>query len=222
MASGGSVIGLVYNGGVFMASDTLLSYGSLAKWPNIPRSKILGKYTAVCASGDFADFQAVTADLQTVLTRDALLEDGVEMGPQEVFSYLHRTMYSKRCDFEPAMCQFVVCGSDANGESFLGVVDDIGTRWTDKCVGTGYGAHIAIPLLRRAVDNAPNGLLSRDQALSVIKDCMRGIFYRECRAINKIQIVECTKGKVHISEPEVQDTNWSFSGFAFEKTAIIR
>ncbi|CAJ1023101.1 Proteasome subunit, putative, partial [Leishmania lindenbergi] len=45
MASGGSIVAIKYNGGVLMAADTLLSYGSLAKWPNIPRIKLLGGHS---------------------------------------------------------------------------------------------------------------------------------------------------------------------------------
>ena len=220
MASGGSVVAVEYDGGVLLAADTLLSYGSLAKWPNIPRIKIMGEYSAVCATGDYADFQEVTKDLQQSINADALLEDGVSMMPNELFCALHRTMYTKRCDFEPALCQFVLIGN-SEGKNFLGGVDDIGPRWTDKCVATGYGAHIAIPLLRKALDKK-GGQLTRDEALQVLTDCMRLIFYRECRAINKFQIADAANGRVQISEPTEVDTKWDFAGFAFEKTAIIR
>jgi 20S proteasome alpha/beta subunit len=221
MASGGSVIGVKYDGGVLIASDTLLSYGSLAKWPNIPRIKIIGSSSAVCASGDYADFQEVTKQLQARIQEDAIDGNTLEMNSWELFSTLHRFMYSKRCDFEPALCQFVFMGSDETGKTILAGVDDIGTKWEADCVGTGYGAHIALPLLRKALDSK-NGKLTRAEALSVIQDCLRIIFYRECRAINKFQVADASNGKVIISEPFSVETQWDFEGFAFEKTAIIR
>lgn len=214
------MIGVKYDGGVLLASDTLLSYGSLAKWPNIPRIVILGQFCAVAATGDYADFQDVTAGLQEEIQSELIADDGISMGPKELFSLLHRRMYRKRCDFEPALCQFVFIGSRA-GEVLLGAVDDIGTKWVDDCVATGYGAHMCIPLLRKALE-VKNGKLTRDEALAVVQDCLRLIFYRECRAINKFQIAEASNDRVTISDPFSVDTNWTLEGFSFEKTAIIR
>lgn len=205
-----------------LACDTLLSYGSLAKWPNIPRIKILGNSSAVCASGDYADFQEVTKQLEAKINEDFIKADGIEMAPGEIFSYLHRSIYSKRCDFEPALCQFIFIGSSAtSNETFLGCVDDIGTRWSDDCAGTGYGAHIAIPLLRKALE-VKQGVLTRAEALQVMEDCLRVLFYRECRAINKFQVADASGGRVIISDPFSVETKWDFEGFSFEKTAIIR
>lgn len=220
MASGGSVLALKYDGGVLLACDTLLSYGSLAKWANIPRIKILGEHSAICAQGDYADFQDVSRQLEAEMLSQSLLDDGVKMTPKELFSFLHRTIYSKRCDFEPALCQFIVIGH-YDGEAFIGSVDDIGTRWTDDYAGSGYGAHFGVPLLRKALE-VKNGKLTRDEALAVIQDALRVLFYRECRAVNKFQIADASNGKVVISEPFSVDTKWDFAGFDFEKTAIIR
>lgn len=218
MASGGSVIGLKYNGGVLMASDTLLSYGSLAKWPNIPRIKLVGAHTAICATGDYADFQEMTKLLQNHVNRQKMYGGDV-LTPDEIFCYLHRHVYKKRSDFEPCLCNFVVVGSHEDA-TFLGGVDNVGTRWNDDCVATGYGAHIALPLLRQALERP--GDLTRAEALAVIMDCLRVLFYRECRAINRFQIADATGGGVTISDPFEVDTKWDYEGFCFEKTAIIR
>ncbi|CCW67138.1 unnamed protein product [Phytomonas sp. Hart1] len=219
MASGASVIAFKYNGGVLLASDTLLSYGSLAKWPNIPRIKIIGSYSAICATGDYADFQHMSTLVSNNIECKKMYFNVDELGPSEVFSFLHRKMYEKRCDFEPCLCRFVFMGC-RNGETFLGGVDDVGTRWTDDCVAAGYGEHLAIPLIREALGKNPNGL-SRERAMELMKDCLRVIFYRECRTINKFQIADATNDSVTISEPFSVDTNWELEGFSFGKTAII-
>lgn len=87
-------------------------------------------------------------------------------------------------------------------------------------MATGYGAYIAIPLLRKALEK-PGGL-SREEAVEVIKNCLRVLFYRECRAINKFQIADATNDAVEIGKPFEVETNWEYEGFCFEKTAIIR
>ncbi|CCW59891.1 unnamed protein product, partial [Phytomonas sp. EM1] len=219
MASGGSVIAFKYDGGVLLASDTLLSYGSLAKWPNIPRIKIIGSYSAICGTGDYADFQYMSSLVENNIIRKQMYSNVDELGPSEIFSFLHRKIYEKRCDFEPCLCHFVFIGC-RDGETFLGGVDDVGTRWTDDCVAMGYGAHLAIPLIRDALEKNPNGL-PREKAVELMKDCLRIVFYRECRSINKFQIADATNDSVSISEPFSVDTNWDFEGFSFAKTAII-
>ncbi|TPP46692.1 Proteasome subunit family protein [Leishmania donovani] len=220
MASGGSVIAIKYNGGVLMAADTLLSYGSLAKWPNIPRIKLLGSYSAVCATGSYADFQMMTKQVEDNIERQRMYHNVDELSPSEVFSYLHRSIYQKRCDFEPCLCQMVFIGF-RDSETFLAGVDDVGTRWEDDCVATGYGAYIALPLLRQALEKNPSGL-SRAQAVQILTDCLRVLFYRECRTINKFQMADAASDGVRISEPFDVETNWEYEGFCFEKTAIIR
>lgn len=229
MASGGSVIAVKYDGGVFMAADTLLSYGSLAKQTNIPRMAVIGNATIIGFSGDYADFQDATKDLKNEVLDAQMLEDRVTHGPKQLFSLLHRTVYGKRSNFEPWQCQFTVMGWDKEaGEAFLGGMDSIGTKWTGDCVSTGYGGHICLPLLRKAIEGKkkatgnPNALLTRDEAIAVLEDCMKGLFYRECRAVNRFQVSEAKADRVNIGDPKVLETNWEYSGYAFEKTAIIK
>lgn len=221
MASGGSVLAIKYKDGVLLATDTLLSYGSLAKWPNIPRIKIIGKRTAIAASGDYADFQDVANELEKVVASDSISQDGYEKTPSDLFCYLHRTIYSKRSDFEPALCHFMLVGVDPDGKSVLGAVDDVGTKYLVDFAATGFGQHIALPVLRRTAEGK-NGQISREEAVACITECLKLLFYRDCRAANKFQVADATNGNVTISEPFSVETKWDFEGFSFAKTAIIR
>mgnify|MGYP001564321055 CR=1 FL=1 len=231
MASGGSVVGIKFRDGAstgaMIASDTLLNYGSLAKLPHIPRTRIVSPNAAICASGDYADFQAATDDLESEVRFAALT--GISVAPSEVFSMLQRSVYSHRNQFSPRLCSFVVIGHSGGADgAFLGAMDSIGTRWTDDCVGTGYGGHIALPLMRRALDRVrlasgdEAALPTREQARAIVEDCLRALFYRECRTINRFQITEAAEGKVVIGEPFSVETQWEFDGFRFEKTSIIQ
>eukprot|EP00744_Colponema_vietnamica_P011147 GILI01015687.1.p1 GENE.GILI01015687.1~~GILI01015687.1.p1 ORF type:complete len:222 (-),score=63.08 GILI01015687.1:117-782(-) len=221
MASGGSVLAIKYEGGVLLATDTLLSYGSLAKWPNIPRIKIIGKRTAIAASGDYADFQEVAGELEKLVASDSIALDGYDKTPSDLFCYLHRTLYSKRSDFEPALCHFMLVGVDPDGKSILGSVDDVGTKYLVDFAATGFGQQIALPILRRTAEGK-NGKVSRADALACLKECLKLLFYRDCRAANKFQVADATDGNVVISEPFSVETEWEFEGFSFAKTAIIR
>lgn len=228
--NGGSVIAIKYDGGVLMAADCLLAYGSLAKQPNVPRIRTLGRTSALCCTGDYADFGVMWQELDDLVQESRMDQSATpsvadEPSSKQLFNYMHRTVYQGRNNFEPLMCKFVMIGSETNAETnettpFIGVCDSVGTRWTEDCAASGMAAYNCLPLMRRALELKKN--LTRDEAMAVIHDCCRVIFYRECRAINRFQIADATAAKVTISDPFIVETNFEFSGFAFEKTAIIR
>jgi 20S proteasome subunit beta 7 len=220
MAAGGSVVAIKYDGGVLMAADTLLSYGSMAKAPNVPRTRIISPHAAIAATGDYADFQEAARALMNDVLDDQLADDGISKTPQELFSRLHRTLYHMRNEFTPYQCSFILIGHDGK-EGYMAAADSIGTRWSAPYLATGYGGHVAIPLLRRALEDR-QGALSRDEAMNVLTDCMRTLFYRECRAINRFQFAEAAAGRVVLHEPVTLDTQWEFQGYRFEPTSIIQ
>jgi 20S proteasome subunit beta 7 len=219
MASGGSTIGIRYDGGVLIASDTLLSFGKMAKFTNIQRLKIVGSRTCVGFTGDYADFQDATKSLDESVHEDLIRDEGYTKGPKEIFTYLQRIVYHKRCKYDPYLCRFVVMGINPDGEPFLGSMDSIGTSWQDKCVATGYGEHIVLPMIRTAIDRR-DGNLTRDEAFQVARDSLTTLFYRDCSALNRIQFAEANTadGKIVVHEPVVLDTNFGHAGFAFERT----
>jgi 20S proteasome subunit beta 7 len=80
----------------------------------------------------------------------------------------------------------VVAGLDHTDKPFLGWVDKIGTTFEEDLVATGFGSYLAIPLLREKY--RPD--LQEGEARALLEDCMRILFYRDCRASNRIQIAK--------------------------------
>lgn len=72
-----------------------------------------------------------------------------------------------------------------DGEPFLGCVDKIGTAHRDTKIATGYGSHLALPLMRQAFERKPQ--MTEQEARSVIMDCLRVLYYRDTRALNKVK-----------------------------------
>jgi hypothetical protein len=67
------VIGIKYQDGVMMAADTLASYGSLARYKDVRRIKIIGDKTLIGASGEISDFQSIICTNKTLIkTMDSL------------------------------------------------------------------------------------------------------------------------------------------------------
>lgn len=52
----GSVIALKYNEGVIMCTDTLASFGSMARYKDVRRMAQLGNNTLMGTSGEYSDF----------------------------------------------------------------------------------------------------------------------------------------------------------------------
>lgn len=48
---------------------------------------------------------------------------------------------------------------------------------------------IALPLMRKAQEDAPNGQLSEAEAEELLKTCMKVLFYRDARSLNKVSLL---------------------------------
>lgn len=97
-----------------------------------------------------------------------------------------------------------------DGEPFLGTVDKLGTAFTDKVICTGYGAHIALPLLRDALDKKPQ--LNMAEAKALIEKSMEVLYYRDARSYPKYQLGTLDKdGGITIEGPLSVKENWEIA-----------
>uniref|UniRef100_A0A6B2LGJ7 Proteasome subunit beta n=1 Tax=Arcella intermedia TaxID=1963864 RepID=A0A6B2LGJ7_9EUKA len=208
--TGTSVVAIRYKDGILLASDTLGSYGSLARYRQVSRLHALGD-VLVGGSGDLSDFQNIIQDLEALRTTEYCHGDGVYLSARETWSYLSRRLYQRRNKMDPLWNQLVVAGFRDN-KPFLGLVDLHGTNYEDVTIATGYGGHLARPLLRNAIDQyGPQ--MTKEQALQVVTDAMKVLFYRDCRTINRIQFATVTAEGVDIQPAVELETYWEFEKF---------
>lgn len=73
--------------------------------------------------------------------------------------------------------------------SFLAYVDLLGTTYEDNTIATGYGAYIALPLLREVVDKKGVENITEEDARKILMESMKVLFYRDARSLNKV----CTR-----------------------------
>eukprot|EP01137_Pigoraptor_chileana_P004048 Opistho-2@45174 len=212
--TGTSVLGVKFDGGVVLAADTLASYGSMARFMDVPRLTKINDTTLLGMSGDYADFQSVQTTLESLIIEDESVDDGHRLSPVAIHSYLTRVMYNRRSKFNPLWNEFLVAGFK-EGRSFLGFVDKLGVAYEDACIATGYGAYIAVPLLRAALEKKPT--MTEAEARKLLTDSLRVLFYRDARSLNRYQIAVVSAAGVKIDEPKMLDTNWDIghmvSGF---------
>ncbi|PRP87978.1 hypothetical protein PROFUN_02715 [Planoprotostelium fungivorum] len=220
IVTGTSVLAVKYKGGVAIAADTLLSYGSLARFRDIRRIHKLNEHTIIGSSGEYSDFQYITRMLDDVVTDNHIADNNLQpMDPKSIFSYLSRVMYQRRNKQDPLYNNIVVAGY-RNGESFLGSVDLLGTHYQDDHIATGFGDHIARPLLR----NAYKPDLTKEEAVKLLEKCLTVLFYRDARAYYRVQICTIGEDGVNIAEPQVLQTDWSVGnvtyGYDGRRTAL--
>lgn len=132
------------------------------------------------------------------------------MNAKQLYTYLSQVMYARRSKIDPLWNQFVLGGLLENGESFLGYVDLRGTTYQASTIATGFGAYVAQPLLRKAVEGR-EAELTEAEATQVMENCMRVLYYRDCLALNKFQRAKITCDGVEISEPYSISTEWRFA-----------
>ena len=94
--------------------------------------------------------------------------------------------------------------------SFLGQVDLRGGTYLADTIATGYGAYLAIPLLRKRVDGRAHEI-DEAEARLIIEESMRVLVYRDARALNRIQVATVTAQGTKIGEPYELKTEWAFA-----------
>jgi 20S proteasome subunit beta 7 len=65
----------------------------------------------------------------------------------------------------------------------LGSVDLYGTTYIENMLATGFGMHMAVPLLRKNW----RADMNEQEARTLLEDCMRVLYYRDARTINKVR-----------------------------------
>ncbi|XP_013408441.1 proteasome subunit beta type-4 isoform X2 [Lingula anatina] len=208
MVTGTSVLGVKFDGGIILAADMLGSYGSLARFMHCPRLMKVNDSTVMGAGGDYADFQYIKSVIEQRVIDEECMNDGFQYTPKSLFSWLTRIMYNRRSRFNP-LWNTIVVGGLQDGEPFLGYVDKIGTAFKAPSVCSGYGAYIAQPILRNALEKQPN--LTEQQAKELIDQCLTVLHYRDARSLNKYQIAIVTKDGARIEGPISSATNWDIA-----------
>jgi len=209
-----SVVAIACSDGVVMAADTLGSYGSFARFRNCPRLLKVNDRTLIGCTGDYADYQYLKGLIEQRAIDDDCKDDGFIMSGRSLHCWLTRVLYNKRSEFDPLWTTFVVAGIEEDGKPFLGFVDKLGTAYKDPIICTGYGGHIATPLLRKEKElkEKDGGTLTVEEAKDILKRCMNILYYRDARAFDKYQIAVVPKeGVVSIDAPISVTPDWSIS-----------
>ncbi|KAK4240319.1 nucleophile aminohydrolase [Achaetomium macrosporum] len=223
VVTGTSVIAIKFKDGVVMAADNLASYGSLARFTDVKRLRPFLGTSVVGFGGDVSDMQFLDRHLNELAIDEAYEHETTasvsgpappgQLNAANLHKYLSKLMYRRRSDFDPLWNQILVAGFDSDKKPFLASVDLRGTAFTSPSLATGFGAMLAQPIMRRyAATEEDAARLSREEAVKVVKECMKVLFYRDARSLDRYSIAVVTKDGVELNEDEqLESQSWAFA-----------
>lgn len=213
--TGTSVLGVKFKDGVVIAADNLASYGSLARFTDVRRIRTFPPNTVIGFGGDVSDMQYLDRMLQSLDIRENYLSSSEHaLNARNLHTYLSKVMYKRRSDFNPLWNMMLIAGFDEDDKPFLASADLLGTTFSSPTLATGFGAHLAQPLLRRLMpeDEASVKDVSREQAVKAVQECMKVLFYRDARSMDRYSIAVVTKDGVDLKEDEkLENQSWAFA-----------
>jgi len=213
VVTGTSVLALKFKDGVVIAADNLASYGSLARFTDVKRLRTFADTSVVGFGGDVSDMQYLDRLLNSLSIEEAYSTSGHTLNAKNLHTYLSKVLYKRRSDMNPLWNQLLVAGLDDDGAPFLASADLLGTTFSAPSLATGFGAHLAQPLLRKVAESEEKAAqLSEQQAIEAVKECMKVLFYRDARSMDKYSIAVVKKDGISLKEDEkLESQSWAFA-----------
>lgn len=206
ITTGTSIVAVKYDKGVIIAGDLLISYGNMARYHNVDRVFKINDSIVLGMSGDYADFQFLKQLIDETILAEFAMDDKISMKPKDLYTWLTRVLYNRRSKFNPLWLDMVVGGMQYD-EPFLGHINFRGRAYTNDVISTGFGTHLALPILREVSEKGP---MDEATAQELIKKSMEVLFYRDCRGYPRYSQANMNDQKCEISKHDVSQ-NWDLA-----------
>jgi 20S proteasome subunit beta 7 len=180
----------------------------------VKRLRRFNSQVIVGFGGDVSDMQYLDRLLNSLDIRENYSSAfDSPLHAKNLHTYLSKVMYKRRSDFNPLWNHILVAGLDGEQKPFLASADLLGTTFASPTLATGFGAHLAQPILRRTVpDEESVQKVTEEQAVELVKECMKVLFYRDARSMDKYSIAVVTKEGVDLKEDEkLENQSWAFA-----------
>lgn len=192
------------------------SYGSLARFTDVKRLRKFNNLAVVGFGGDVSDMQYLDRLLNSLDVEQTYsdADPRTMLSAKNLHTYISKVMYKRRTDFNPLWNAILVAGIDDDKKPFLASADLLGTTFSAPTLATGFGAHLAQPILRRVVpDETAAADLSKEDAIKAVKECMKVLFYRDARSLDHYSIAVIDRdSKVELDEDvKLENQSWAFA-----------
>jgi proteasome beta subunit len=185
---GATTIGLVFAGGVILASEKRVTYGSMIMSKTGKKVfKITDQVGAACA-GLVSDMQILTREVEAQAKLFAL-EAKRPMTVNAAAKVMSNVLFNRR--MIPLIIQTIVGGMDNDGPA-LYVLDVLGSLLPDTYAAVGSGAQMATGVLEQGFKDNMNQQDAKELVLKAIKSAIR----RDVMSGNGIDLLVLSKDEV--------------------------
>lgn len=198
----GAIVAVKYDGGILLASDMGICYGSMYKFANVSHFEILNSGAVIGATGEFADFQALLDIVKATLLEEQCRRFGGQLTPKEIHTYIKRIMYQRRSNMKPFAIRVVLAGKNPDNSLYLGVTDPYGTTWEDDVICTGYSNHLKGMQLDKTAKK------SKDEVRDAITQSFRALYARLSTMNGPVEFVDVSNSGIAKEEPVRIEANW--------------
>ncbi|CAN9450689.1 unnamed protein product [Alternaria alternata] len=191
IVTGTSVLAAKFKDGVVIAADNLASYGSLARFTDVKRLRKFNDEVVVGFGGDVSDMQYLDRLLNSLDIRENYSSSENSLNARILHTYLAKVMYNRRSKFDPLWNHLLIVGMDGDKKPLPCKRRPSRTILPDEA----------------AVEN-----VTREQAVEKVKECMKVLFYRDARSMDKYSIAVITKDGVDLDENvKLENQSWAFA-----------
>jgi 20S proteasome subunit beta 7 len=201
----GAIIGVKYDGGIILASDTVINYSRSLKFTRVSHFQQLTPTTVIGGSGEFADFQELVDVLQSYLREAECANHGRPLLVSEVYNLVKRIMYSRRTRMDPLVIRVVVAGINLDGSPLLAAVDLYGTSWEDDFVCAGLATYMKGLQLDKAARRG------RDEVIAAISQVWSAMLRRAVGTNAGLEFIDISPAGVTKLDPVRIELQWDFT-----------
>lgn len=205
----GAVIAARYNGGILLASDNTLYYGSTLKHNRVTHFKQVMPNLLLGFTGFYADSHEFISLLVNYIEGERTKHNGEYMSAKEVMNLAKRIFYYKRTRLQPYQCKIIFAGIEPNGSTVLGTCDMYGVFYTDDSIATHLGKYLKANFLNNTASK------SREEVMEAIKKVFLSMEYINCRGGPNIEIVDVKRDGIAFCDPikirlgyEITEATW--------------
>jgi len=213
-----SIMALQYKDGVAMVSDRGIMLGRTARFFHLTRQYKVNSHCIVSYSGDSPDFQWLQnfIERKQLELRSDTSDRKACLKPKMLHNAICSFLYYRRSKMDPLWNTIIVIGMQpvefkaGEYQPYLGVVQKHGIAYEVKSAATGLASFLLNQLIENEYRNN-NGELTRDQALIVLRDCMKIQIYRDTMANKEYDLSYVEKDGAVTLPPEEQVGDWAIA-----------
>lgn len=182
---GATTLGLVFSGGVLLASEKRVTYGYFVTSKAGKKVFKIADHIGAACAGLVSDMQILVREIEAYANLFSL-DTGRKIPVRSAAKVMSNMLFGRR--YFPLITQTIVGGVDEEGASIY-VLDVLGSVLPDKYAAVGTGAEIAVGVLEENYRDDMN----LEEAKEMVMRAMKSAISRDSMSGNGVDLLILTK-----------------------------